>query len=205
MKNQSFKLSKSQALAGFLEEERAEELDIITAAMTKEQHIAALEMGGMSRGAQEAFFERQNQKLREILAKQPAPENVVPIRRDVVPLVSSPKPRRSFFSRRDVKVGGAFATVAAAGTYILQTMVTVAPAVPLMATGSSPPSGIATGAAPPATPAMTLRKEAYAACNAELWQKCIDTLDRAKAIDPLGDLAHDAQDAREKALRGLRR
>jgi len=200
MKSNSYKLSKSQALAGFLEEERAEELDIITAAMTKEQHIAALEAGGMSREAQDAFFEKQNQKLREILAKQPAPENVVPIRRDVVVVASPLKPKRSLFTRRDVKVGGAFAAVAAAATYILQTMVMVAPvAGPLLATG------MVTGSAPPSTPAAALREEAYAACHAELWQKCIDALDRAKAIDPLGDVELAAQGAREKAMRGLHR
>jgi DNA-directed RNA polymerase specialized sigma24 family protein len=51
--------------------------------------------------------------------------------------------------------------------------------------------------------AKEIRRLALERCRAEEWQKCIDELDRAKAIDPTGDRAQEVQEARAAAGRAL--
>ena len=191
MSTEQYKLTTSQAVAAFLAEERAEELDVITAAMTKEQHVAALEAEGISREAQAAYFEKQQQKIRAILAKQAAPENVVPIRKDV-----NVAPLKRRFSWRDAGVGSGVTGIAAAVAMLVQQAATVAPStLPYLATAA---------ASPPAPAGVVLREEAFAACGRAKWRECLDKLDRAKAIDPSGDDEADVQNARAMATHAPR-
>ena len=60
--------------------------------------------------------------------------------------------------------------------------------------------------APEPTPlerAAELRLKAFDECSANHWQACLDGLDRAKALDPNGDLAPPVGAARDAATRGL--
>jgi hypothetical protein len=55
-------------------------------------------------------------------------------------------------------------------------------------------------AAPPRAPdqelAARLRDNAYAACDATLWQACLDALDDARKLDPTGEADPRVQAAR---------
>jgi RNA polymerase sigma factor (sigma-70 family) len=51
--------------------------------------------------------------------------------------------------------------------------------------------------------AAELRKRAFEACDAGQWRPCLESLDRAKAIDPSGDDDTRVQQARSAAGRGL--
>jgi len=48
-----------------------------------------------------------------------------------------------------------------------------------------------------------LRLEAMTACDRKEWQRCVQLLERAQALDPAGDLAPDVKAARDRAARGL--
>jgi len=55
----------------------------------------------------------------------------------------------------------------------------------------------------PVDRAYEIRREALAACEKSEWQRCVDGLDRARSLDPLGDQAEPVERAREAAARGL--
>jgi DNA-directed RNA polymerase specialized sigma24 family protein len=52
--------------------------------------------------------------------------------------------------------------------------------------------------------ARVLRADAFAECERGAWQPCLDGLDRARALDPVGDTAPAVGAARAKAQDGLR-
>jgi DNA-directed RNA polymerase specialized sigma24 family protein len=51
--------------------------------------------------------------------------------------------------------------------------------------------------------ARALRAEAIAKCDATEWQACLDGLDEAKRLDPIGDAAPEVVDARSRAAQQL--
>jgi hypothetical protein len=61
----------------------------------------------------------------------------------------------------------------------------------------------ATGAAPPMTAADALRAEGLTACGNADWKRCLERLDKARALDPAGDDAPNVREARERARRAL--
>jgi DNA-directed RNA polymerase specialized sigma24 family protein len=72
--------------------------------------------------------------------------------------------------------------------------------------GQPKPEDIAREVVPTPSPedrAAELRHEGLRLCKDEKWQHCLDALDRAKAIDPVGDTAEKIQEARRAAARGL--
>jgi hypothetical protein len=56
----------------------------------------------------------------------------------------------------------------------------------------------------PVERAQVLRHEALDACQKEQWQNCLDTLERAKQLDPKGDETSAVQEARAGASAALR-
>lgn len=72
--------------------------------------------------------------------------------------------------------------------------------------GQPKPEDIAREVVPTPSPedrAAELRHEGLRLCKDEEWQRCLDALDRAQAIDPVGDTAEKIQEARRAAARGL--
>jgi DNA-directed RNA polymerase specialized sigma24 family protein len=72
--------------------------------------------------------------------------------------------------------------------------------------GQPKPDDIAREEVPVPSPedrAAELRLEGLGLCKDQQWQRCIDALDRAKALDPVGDTAEKVQEARRAAARGL--
>jgi DNA-directed RNA polymerase specialized sigma24 family protein len=70
------------------------------------------------------------------------------------------------------------------------------------------PPPIAREPAPERSPvdqAYEIRREALGACDKNEWPRCIEGLDRARSLDPLGDQAEPVQRAREAADRALGR
>jgi DNA-directed RNA polymerase specialized sigma24 family protein len=68
------------------------------------------------------------------------------------------------------------------------------------------PEDIAREEAPPVTPeqrAAELRREAFEQCGGKQWQRCIETLDRAKALDPAGERDPRVEQARAAAATAL--
>jgi RNA polymerase sigma factor (sigma-70 family) len=68
------------------------------------------------------------------------------------------------------------------------------------------PDEIAREQLPPVAPdqrAIELRKRAFELCDAGEWQRCLESLDRAKAIDPSGDGEERVEQARSAAGRAL--
>lgn len=65
------------------------------------------------------------------------------------------------------------------------------------------PDDIAQEKPSPREKATELRRVALERCHDQAWRECLDGLDRAKAIDPVGDQAEAIQKAREAAARGL--
>jgi DNA-directed RNA polymerase specialized sigma24 family protein len=55
----------------------------------------------------------------------------------------------------------------------------------------------------PEDQARELRRVALERCDAKDWKLCLEGLDRAKALDPIGDTAERIQNAREAAVRAL--
>jgi hypothetical protein len=66
---------------------------------------------------------------------------------------------------------------------------------PNVGTGTPPAAGT--------REAAKLRKEAVGKCGEQAWAACRDLLDRAKALDPLGDKNDDVTKARDEIARGL--
>lgn len=191
MNDEKYKLTKSQAIAGFLREERAEELGALAASMTREEHVRSLEAKGMSRDAQAAYFARQRQRFEAAIAKE-TPTNVVPIREEV----SAARPAKQRFSLRDFGLGGGFGWATAGVAFVVRALMTVAPPELPMMTATS-------AVAAPTAP--DFRNEAFKACGRAHWLECLDALDRAKELDPDGETDPDVIAAREMATRGLRR
>jgi hypothetical protein len=52
--------------------------------------------------------------------------------------------------------------------------------------------------------AIALRHEARESCNASEWQKCLDDLDQARALDPAGDAQQYTKELRATAEEGIR-
>jgi hypothetical protein len=52
--------------------------------------------------------------------------------------------------------------------------------------------------------AFDLRGQARKACNAAEWQKCLDDLDQARALDPTGDAQQRTRELRTNAEEGIR-
>ena len=55
----------------------------------------------------------------------------------------------------------------------------------------------------PVDQAYEIRREALGACEKSEWPRCIEGLDRARSLNPLGDQAEPVQRARDAAARGL--
>jgi hypothetical protein len=58
--------------------------------------------------------------------------------------------------------------------------------------------------APEVAQAITVRRQALAACNAMEWRKCLDDLNQARTLDPAGDAATEPRNLRATAEQGLR-
>jgi len=189
MNNDSqYKLTTGQALMALLEEERAEELDRKTEAMSKQEHIAALEAEGISKDAQAAYFEKQRQRIRDAIARQPAPANVVPIREDVATQTAPARKRR--LGVRDLAFMASGSGIAAAAAIVIRVMSMVPEDLPITA---------ATGSAPPLSVVDAIREGAFTACGRGHWRECLAGLDHAKRLDPAGDETEDAKRARQIA------
>jgi hypothetical protein len=67
-----------------------------------------------------------------------------------------------------------------------------------------PEPAISSEPEPPAVRAGALRREAVAACDRRAWRDCLEGLDRAKAIDPVGDETSSVRAARRLAQDNLR-
>ena len=65
------------------------------------------------------------------------------------------------------------------------------------------PEDIAREKPTPEDQARELRRVALERCDQKDWKPCLDGLDRAKDLDPVGDTAERIQQAREAASRGL--
>lgn len=68
------------------------------------------------------------------------------------------------------------------------------------------PDDIAREMLPPVTPeqrAAELRRQAFELCDDSHWQRCVEALDSARALDPAGDQAERVQRARSAAGRAL--
>jgi hypothetical protein len=98
---------------------------------------------------------------------------------------TAPTPPRKAPMRRRPWAGVAAGAAAAAG------------AIGIYAASVGP---VVTGGEPDVA---TLRRDGLAACAAHDWLPCLDKLDRARKVDPEGDLAADVQQARRAADEAL--
>jgi hypothetical protein len=95
------------------------------------------------------------------------------------------------------------ATVGAAATggliYALARPAPPVPAAPAPAPSIPEPSPVESVAPDPLVAAATLRKNAFADCDAFQWQGCLHYLDQARELDPAGDAAPEVKKARDRA------
>lgn len=98
---------------------------------------------------------------------------------------------------RGAKIGavvGAVVAIAVGAAWVLRP-----PGV--MPIGPEPP---APSVAPTPGPApRELRLEATNACDARRWERCVELLDRAAAVDPAGDGTAEVQATRARAAKGV--
>jgi hypothetical protein len=66
-----------------------------------------------------------------------------------------------------------------------------------------PPPSALPEAPSPLDRARALRAEAFQECDRAAWERCLERLDEAAAIDPAGDTEKDVTDARERARKAI--
>ena len=107
-----------------------------------------------------------------------------------LPTYQERKPRRGYVGRI------AAATLASGGSVYAYFAATAAPVLTAVMTAAAP--------APPA-PAEALRQDAIHECAFARWTECLDDLDKARDLDPVGDDARDVTEVRRMAEAALGR
>jgi|SRR5579859_6163628 len=135
----------------------------------------------------DAGFDVAEEKAAAQAFRQKLDQSAAARRAELAPK-AAPEPERAPHLRRRPWAGIAAGAAAAAG------------AIGIYAAAVGP-SGVSGGE----PEAATLRRDGLAACAAHEWEPCLQKLDRARTLDPPGDLAADVQQARRAADDALHR